>query len=629
MCGITGIYNLNKKEVQKADLISMRDVLEHRGPDDEGTYISPDLRVGLAHRRLSIIDLTEAGHQPMTNEDKTIWITYNGEIYNFQSLRKELERRGHTFRSKSDTEVIIHAYEEYGAECVKKFNGMFAFVIWDEKKKTLFAARDQLGIKPLYYSFENGRFLFGSEIKAILKHPDFKKELNENNISYYLTFGCMPAPHTLFKGVQKLPSAHTLTIDSSGKLKTEEYWNPASNTEKHSEEPYASETKLLLEDSIKKQMVSDVPFGCFLSGGIDSSTNAALMSRALGEPVETFSIGVKDFKEQYNEFKHSRKIADLLGAKKHEVLVGREDFINFLPEFSAHTDDPNADHICFLVYSISKLARDNGVIVAQVGEGADEIFAGYDSYLRAARLLPFWKIARRLPIFLRRMSKVFAKSAFSRIYADRLVLGQEPFWGHAVAFSGSMKDKLLSPHFARRMPQDPAYQVIQDLYAEIDSADPNADNLKRMAYVDIKIRLAEFLLMRVDRMAMANSIETRVPFLDHRLVELAMSIPQDLKIKGSKTKNVLKQAVRGIIPDEIIDRKKQGFGAPVAEWLKNRETAKEFTDIIFNSKLKERKLFDYEYIKSLIKEHQSGKENHTFRIWNLITLSLWYDYWFS
>ncbi len=619
MCGIAGIYDTTGKHpVREADLTRMRNTLSYRGPDGAGNYISPDGRVGLGHRRLAIIDLSEAGAQPMTYRglgasDHGLTITFNGEVYNFKELRVQLEKKGHAFKSQSDTEVILAAYAEWGAECVKRFNGMFSFAIWDEERKELFVARDHVGIKPFYYSFENGVLLFGSEIKAILAHPLCKKNLNEEAIPLYLTFGCLPAPHTLFQGIKKLPAAHSLTIDADGKITIQEYWHPLSGKDQRSkikdqneqEEFFISETRRILEDSIRMQMVSDVPFGCFLSGGIDSSTNAALMSRALGTPVQTFSIGVKDFSEKYNEFEYSRRTAELLGARRHETIAGREDLLAFLPGFAEHADDPQADFISFLVYCLSRLTRDSGVIVAQVGEGADELFAGYPQY--PAFLSAYHAYRRFSPL-----SRLALPFLASNRYAGRLTKGQEPYWGLAVAF-----DNLTS------------CDLVNNLYGEIDRVAPESDILTRATYIDLKIRLPEFLLARVDKMAMAHSIETRVPFLDHRLVELAFQIPEDLKLKNGITKYILKKAVRGIIPDEIIDRKKQGFGAPVKEWLKNPAFSKEFTDIIFNSKMRERNFFNYDEARKLVAEHQSGKRDNTFRIWTLLTLSLWYDRWIA
>jgi asparagine synthase (glutamine-hydrolysing) len=639
MCGITGVYNFEKEEViSERDVITMRDTLRHRGPDGEGVYVSPNGRVGLGHRRLSIIDITSAGAQPMSNAKKSIWVTYNGEIYNFRELRDTLLRKGYRFVSKSDTEVLIYAYEEYGYNCVKHLNGMFAFVLWDESKKTLFAARDHVGVKPLYWAVQDGAFYFGSEIKAILAHPRFKKELCEEHISSYLSFGCVPAPHTLFRDIHKLPAAHYLVVGGGGTPGLTEYWNPISNNRyaghRYDEHGYIGAVRGLLEDSIQAQMVSDVPFGCFLSGGIDSSTNAALMSRALGKPVETFSIGVEDYKK-YNEFGYSRDIAKRLGATTHEVTVGRKDLLEFLPRFGYYADDPNSDPICFLVYYLSRFTRDNGVIVAQVGEGADELFSGYDLYKRVTTFhARAGRWARKLPSSLRGIPYGIG-SAFlrgprfdsHRAYLHRLSRGQELFWGTAVAFSQYHQEQLLTPELRARALS--SYSFVSDIYNRIDTLDPDTDYLGRMTYLELKLRLAEFLLMRVDKMAMAHALETRVPFLDPRLVELALSMPQSLKLRGGTTKYVLKEAVRGLIPDEIIDRPKQGFGAPITEWLRDKENARPIIDSIMNSKLRERGILNYDYIGNLIAAHQSGSVDHTFRIWNLVTLSLWYDWWFT
>lgn len=643
MCGINGVYHFkNSKSVSEPAIKKMRDSLIHRGPDSAGIYISPDKKVGLGHRRLAIIDLSPTGHQPMANEDKTIWIVYNGEIYNFQELRPDLEKKGHIFRSKSDTEVIIHAYEEYGFDCVKKFNGMFAFVIWDEKKKILFAARDHLGIKPFYYAIQNGSFYFGSEIKAILAHPDFKKELEENNVSHYLTFSCMPSPHTLFKNIKKLPAAHYLTIKAGGITHEVEYWNPVSGirnqelgirNQNELEEYFVNETRRLLRDSIKSQMVSDVAFGCFLSGGIDSSTNAVLMSRALGRPVETFSVGFERH-DKYNEFQYSRQTAKLIGAKTHEILINEKHLEEFLPKYAFHADDPNGDPVCLPLFWLSKMTRENGVIMIQIGEGADEIFAGYELYLKALKLYGnLWQWLEKFPAFAKKgLFKATTPfvSDFHKEYLRRLAANQEPFWGTAVAFSDYQKENLLSDEYKTNFYRSSSYDAIKNYYDELKEIDNSADFLKRTAYLEIKHRLPEFLLARADKMTMAHSIEGRVPFLEKQLVELAMQIPAGIKLKNNETKHVLKEAVKGIIPEEIINRKKQGFGTPISEWLRAESPIREkLINIIKNSELKERNILNYDYVGKLIYAHQHQKAEHSFRIWNLITLSLWYDYWFK
>ncbi len=638
MCGISGIYKFNSSgTVSERELSDMRDTLIHRGPDGGANYVSSDGKVGLSQRRLAIIDLSNEAACPMTNEDRKIWITFNGEIYNFKPLREELIKKGHQMRTHGDTEVILHGYEEWGQEIVEKLNGMFAFVIWDEKKKILFAARDHMGIKPFYYAVQNGAFYFGSEIKAILAHPDFNKELEEKNISHYLTFSSLPAPFTLFKDVKKLPAAHRITLGASGELKESAYWNPVkSDNERMDEEFYVSEIRRLLKDSIKSQMVSDVPFGCFLSGGIDSSTNATLMSEALGKPVETFSVGSKEF-PSYNEFQYSRQVAKTLGAKNHEILTTQDDLREFLDKFPYYADDPNGDQVCFPLYYLSQLTKRSGVTVIQIGEGSDELFAGYDTYLKAASLYQaWWTSLEKLPGFARsgafNFSKVFSghKFDFPREYLRRLKEHEEPFWGHAIAFSDLQKDKILTGEYKGKN-HESAYPLIAGFYDEIRSIDKNADFMKQMAYLEIKHRLPELLLHRADRMTMAHSLEGRVPFLDKRLVELALQIPGNMKTNNGKTtKYILKKAVEGIIPKEIIWRKKQGFGTPMREWLRNDSSVSSMlTDIIFNSKLRKRNIFNYENIKALIGSHRHDNVEQTFRIWNLITLSLWYDYWFA
>lgn len=637
MCGISGIYKFRGGEATDAELTRMRDTLTHRGPDSGANFISRNRRAGLSQRRLAIIDLSPAAACPMTNEDGTIWITFNGEIYNFVELREDLRRKGHALRTQGDTETILHGYEEYGVDVVKRLNGMFAFAIWDEKKELLFAARDHVGVKPFYYAVQDGTLYFASEPKAILANPAFRKELRQEYISYYLTFACMPAPLTLFRDIQKLPAAHYLLLGKDGELRVREYWNPLREGDHapRTEAEYVDTVRALLTDSIEKQMVSDVPFGCFLSGGIDSSTNATLMSRAIGTPVETFSIG-SDEHPHYNEFEYSRKIVDLLGAKSHELVVREEDLLSFLPKYGFFADDPNGDQICFLVYYLSELIQKSGVIVAQVGEGADELFAGYPAYLLSARLhRAGWRHLRKLPGVLRSIPHRTISPAlseryeFQKEYFRRLAHNEEPFWGNAIAFTPLQKNLLLTPEYCGALDPGHEYDVIRRYYDEVERLHPDADFLERLTYLELKIRLPELLLARVDKMGMAHSIEARVPFLDKRLVELALHMPEKLKLKNRTTKYVLKKAVEGIIPDEIIWRKKQGFGAPMTEWLKHPKTAEPLLAPIRNSKLRELGILNYEYVDRLIALHQRGTVNHNFRIWNLISLSLWYDYWFG
>lgn len=644
MCGISGVYHFkNSKRVDERALVAMRDTLIHRGPDGGANYSSPDKKVGLSQRRLAIIDLSKGAACPMANEDGTVWITYNGEIYNFHPLREELIKRGHKLRTRGDTEVILHGYEEWGYDIVKKLNGMFAFAIWDENKEILFAARDHVGIKPFYYALQNGTFYFGSEIKAILAHPDFRKDLNETSVSHYLTFSATPAPFTLFNDVYKLPAAHFLVIEKDGSFRQENYWTPVRSASSaagfpRTEAEYITEVQALLENSIKGQMVSDVPFGCFLSGGIDSSLNATLMSRTMGRPVETFSVGYKNFEEK-NEFKYSRMVAKSLGAKNHEVLLDESHMRAFLPKYAKYADDPNGDQVCFPLFWLSELTKRNGVTVIQIGEGSDEIFSGYPSYIRALNLSRAWNFLKRAPKPLRgALLKGFeaighARLDFGKEYIDRLRLGQEPFWGLAVAFGDYAKQGLMTESFKGRVAMS-SYTIVQKYYDQLASMDRQTDFLRKITYVEIQNRLPELLLARADKMAMAHSLEGRVPFLDTRLVELAFNMPTEIKIKGGEPKYILKKVAEKIIPGniqkDIIWRKKQGFPNTIGEWLKPEyEISKELIGAIFNSKLRERELLNYEYVRYLVKAHQTNKADHNFRLWNLVTLSLWYDEWFG
>lgn len=642
MCGLAGVYHFqNSGAVDEMMLQKMGNTLIHRGPDDSGAYISRNKKLGFSFRRLSIIDLSPSGHQPMTTpcRKENVWCMLNGEIYNFAVLRKNLEEKGHSFKSKSDTEVILHLYEDEKEHALLKLNGMFAIALWDEASQKLVLARDRIGIKPLYYAVHNGTLLFASEIKAILAYPGFHKKLNEEAFFHYLTFSCCPAPMTLFEGVKKLPAGHFLTVDETG-IYESQYWDAISSasvnerflSKKHkgSEEYFVENVRSLLKDSVEKQMVSDRPFGVFLSGGIDSTTNTALMTQARGQPVDSFSVNIKDL-PNYDEFAWARKAAAAYGSRHHEITVGPQDLMDFLPELAEHADDPNGDPVCFPLYYLSKLIHDSGVVVAQVGEGADELFAGYDQYRLTVNFWKQWgKKLEALPSFLKKLlfelSTITKNPSYDlhREQLRRLATAEEFFWGAAIAFSEATKWDILSPDFSRRMRGRTSFDVIKPLYQALDEKAPHLDFLNRMTYVELKLRLPELLLMRVDKMTMAHSLESRVPFLDHRLVELSLQIPMDLKLKNGTNKYVLKEAVRGIIPNEIIDRKKQGFAAPIQEWLRG-PLAKELPEVLWKSKIWEANLLNRKTVEKLVADHQNGKADLSFRIWNLITLALWYD----
>src|ERR687895_786659 len=401
MCGICGVLGTRDSFAAGEEVVSrMRETLVHRGPDDGGTWTAP--RIGLGHRRLSIIDLSPAGHQPMSNEDGTVWVTFGGEIYNHEELRPELEAKGHVYRSHTDTETIVHLYEEEGPRCVERLDGMFHYAIWDTRSRELHLARDRLGKKPLYYAQPDGGFLFASEIKALLEHPSLTPELDEEAFFHHLTFACAPAPLTMFAGVRKLSPAQRMTVRADGSREVETYWSPFGRTVEGSDPELAEELLGLLRSAVEKRMMSDVPFGVFLSGGIDSSTNVALMSEQMSRPVETFTVGFSDA-EYLNELEEARRIAKQFGTNHHEVIISEKEMHEFLPRMVFHQDEPIADPVCVPLYYVSKLARDSGTIVVQVGEGSDEIFSGYENYVRHLRIYEnFWRYAERTPPFLRR-----------------------------------------------------------------------------------------------------------------------------------------------------------------------------------------------------------------------------------
>lgn len=637
MCGITGIYNFGGREdvISPEILIKMRDIMTHRGPDSGGIHVTSDRRVGMGFRRLSIIDLSPAGNQPMSNEDGSIWLTFNGEIYNHAKLRPVLQARGHSYRSHSDTETIIHAYEEYGMEgAVQKFEGMFGFALWDSRREKFFLVRDRIGVKPVYYTVKDGVLIYGSEIKAILQHPLVKRDIDPASLYHYLTFVTTPAPSTLFKDIHKLPGGTILEFDAAGRAAERTYWDAiVARPETPPTEGEAIETiRSLLRQSVEKRMISDVPFGVFLSGGIDSSTNVALMAQAMDRPVDTFTVGFKQ-DQAYNELEYARQVAKEFGTNHHEIMIDQEDLIDFLPGLIFHQDEPIADPVCVPLYYVSRLVRQNGTIVVQVGEGADELFCGYNSYMMFLNTYrKAWRYAEMFPVGLRKLGYNIAmplmnltgKGKFND-FLRRAADGEDLFWGGAIAFYELDKHRLLTDHYRQSLGNPTSYSVVRRYLDRIQGA-KDADFLESMIYLELKLRLSELLLMRVDKITMATSIEARVPFLDHKLVEYAMTIPTALKVKNNTAKYILKKAVEGIIPHNIIYRKKQGFGAPINEWL-----FRSFGDVaeerVMNSGLRERGFLNYDEVHRLFAMHKSGQGNYSFQLWNLLNLSLWYDYW--
>ena len=651
MCGFCGILNYGNERItfDESLLTRMSDTVRHRGPDDAGTFISPNRKVGFGFRRLSIVDLSPAGHQPMSSPDGGVTIVFNGEIYNHFVLRKILEAKGHRYRSHSDTESIIYAYQEYGINFVHKLLGMFSIVIWDEGKQQLVVVRDRIGIKPFYYTFAKGNFIFGSEIKAILQYPDVARELNIEALEHYLTFLIPPAPMTLFQGIYKLEAGHRMIIQADGTMKKEQYWDPVpfgvqpsidfngEPVERSSlldkkywsvEETCIKTIRTLLKQSIKDRMMSDVPFGVFLSGGIDSSTNVALMAELMDRPVDTFSVGFRDL-EKYNELRYAQQIAREFKTNHHEIIIDQKDAFDFLPKLIFHQDEPLADPVCIPLYFVSKLARDNGTIVIQVGEGSDEQFAGYQSIRRELLFYhTFWQAYQLLPYSMRHIIFGIVAPFFESVgsflaldYLRKATESNELFWGGAINFTEAHKRRLMTK---RRNPEE-SHTYVHRWHEEILRRDPSADYLKRMIYLEFKQRLPELLLMRVDKVSMATSVEARVPFLDHRMVEYSMAIPQSFKLKNGKTKYILKKAVEEIIPRNIIYRQKQGFAAPISEWLKNEWYTFAHDQILQSPLINE--YFRKDTIDALMRQHQQGRGKVGQNLWNLLNLVLWHKYW--
>ena len=664
MCGVVGVFDFGGGRIDESVLTRMRDKMVHRGPDGAANWISDAGDVGLGHRRLSIIDLSTAATQPMCNEDGGVWVTYNGEIYNHAALRQELLAAGHQFRTHhSDTEVLVHGYEQWGLEgLARRIEGDYAFGLWDAKARQLHLVRDRIGVKPLYFSLANGIALFASEIKALLEHPAVARDIDPLAMYHYLSFLTAPAPLTMFKGVFKLPAGHLATVHADGRFTAQRYWDAApGHTDLRKELhglPDSAQEELLIKGvrerltaAVDKRMMSDVPFGVFLSGGIDSSTNVALMARLMDRPVDTFSVGFKDY-THLNELDYAERVAKEYKTNHHEIRIDEADMRGYLDELIHHQDEPIADWVCIPLYFVSKLAHDNGVTVVQVGEGSDEQFSGYASYMGYLRMYQdYWQPYRRyVPRPLRSAVASLAKGVGRvlprvEVYADildRAARDREHFWSGATVFWDTLKSQLVRPGSIQAgdgyealidsglMPasylQPDTFNVIKSFVDRMDKMQPGHDILARMTYNEFQLRLPELLLMRVDKIGMSVSLEARVPFLDHHLVEYSSDIPMEQKIKGRTAKYLLKKAVEGLIPDEIIYRKKMGFGAPMSQWLKG-DFGRFVHSEMMKSGLMRRGYFERDYVQSLFDGHFSGRRDNSLYIWTLFNLTAWYDYW--
>jgi len=627
MCGIAGVLKFdNNAAVNEASLARMCATMTHRGPDDEGLFVRG--RIGLAMRRLSIIDLVN-GRQPMCNEDGTIFIVFNGEIYNHPALRERLLKAGHRFISHSDTETIVHLYEDLGSGCVEQLRGMFAFAIWDSRTDRLFIARDRLGIKPLYYCVTRDCILFGSEIKVLLAAGDISPAFDRSTLPEYLAFGYLSGQETCYQKIHKLMPGHWMEIDSKGQLRTEQYWNlrNCGDDVRGDQSYYVKAYREMLENAVKSHLMSDVPLGVFLSGGLDSSAVAALATHIHGGPVETFSVGYPE--ETCSELPYARLVAQHLHADHHEVLLREQEFFDLIPKLIWHEDEPIAWPSSVALYFVARSASER-VKVVLTGEGSDETLAGYSRYAFTLKNVAWDRIYRHLtPRFARQhLRESIANSGWlsaqlRRKLAHTFLARNGDSWpefyfdNFFAAFSETEQAALLHPSIRHQFSAGKSYGHVLDYWQEAPG-----DLLQRLLYTDIKTYLVE-LLMKQDNMSMATSIESRVPFLDHELVEFSLKIPQRFLIKGLAGKEILKKAVRELLPPAIVRRAKLGFPTPWSQWLAGPRL-ESIQKMLLENRTLDRKLFNPTAVRRIFREHRNGHRDHYDRIWRLLNLELWH-----
>ena len=623
MCSISGIMYFNKKLfVKKKQIHNMNLTLKHRGPDASGIWISKNKNIGFGHTRLSIIDLSKEANQPFVDRTKNYILAFNGEIYNYMEIKKKLIDKGYKFKTKnSDTEILLLSYIEWGLKCVDKFRGMFAFAIWDNLKKKVFLIRDRVGVKPLYYKFDSEKLIFSSEIKAILLDPDYIPEIDEESMYHYLTFLCTPAPKTMFKQINKLEAGTWLSFDEKGNSEKKQYWDPLQDKELIDLENINKVLVRTLKESIKYRGISDVDVGVFLSGGIDSSTNAYFFSKDSKKKIKTFSIGYdKEYKSYKSELNYARIVAKHIKSLHFEKKLRKDDVKNLIFDMVYFQDEPISDPVCVPIFYVSKLARENNVKVCQVGEGADELFFGYTNWLRTSKInlllnnLFFPNFLKRLILLLYKKFNIQYKYTADLL---RRSLEKKPiFWGGAEAFSSFEKNQLFSNSFKKKIKNFDSWDCIRPHY-EFFNKNAKYKNIENwMTYLDLKIRLPELILMRIDKMTMANSLEARVPFLDHNLVQKTIDLPKKIKIKKNKLKVLLKDIVKGLLPYEILNRKKQGFGLPLKEWFEDGLGINEKK--IINEFVNKTDFFKKETIQKII-----DRKGDT-RLWFLLNLAIWW-----
>ncbi|HVG30151.1 MAG TPA: asparagine synthase (glutamine-hydrolyzing) [Pyrinomonadaceae bacterium] len=623
MCGIAGFAGDNEglsREERAGVLERMCRVIRHRGPDDQGTLVTDGAAIGM--RRLSIIDLA-GGHQPMAGEDGRVALVFNGEIYNYRELKPELERKGHRFVTNSDTETIVHAYEEFGAGCVERLRGMFAFAVWDSRSRELFIARDRVGKKPLFYAVTpRGTLVFGSELKSLLEHPELGREVDPEALDAYLSLGYVPDPLCILRGVRKLPPGCHLTF-KDGRVNVQSYWDfeyaePSAAEARRDVDDYLEELRALLDESVRMRLVADVPLGAFLSGGVDSSTVVGLMSRHASGPVKTFSIGFRE--DSYDELAYARVAAKAFETEHHELIVTPE-VCQVVDELAWHLDEPSADSSAIPTYAVSKMAREHVKVVLS-GDGGDELFAGYTRYLTDRGRRGFARLPRavREGVMLP-FSRSLPHGAWGRNYLHNVSLDPVARYLDSVSFiTGLNKLSLYTEGMRARLGgASRAEAVFRGHAARVASPDP----LDTLLYIDSKTYLPGDILTKVDRMSMAASLEARVPLLDHKLIEFVTRIPASLKMKGAETKHVFKRAVRGLVPDEILDRPKQGFGVPIPQWI-NAQLRGRIRETLTDARARARGYFEPRYLRLMLDEHERGRRDHSAQLWSLFMLELWH-----
>lgn len=620
MCGIYGVLSLEGNDCPGADLLrQMGRVVTHRGPDDEGVYCGRGVALGM--RRLSIIDLS-GGHQPITNEDETIWVVCNGEIYNFQELRDRLLSQGHVFRTKSDTEVLVHLYEQEGLDFVKRLRGMFGIALWDAAKARLVIARDRLGKKPLYVWRGSKHIIFGSEIKSILEAPEVSRKMNYSALDEYLALGYVPAPLTLFEGIEKVLPGHFLLCER-GRVQDQEYWDVRfDQIESHTEGEWVERVRDTFLEAVKLRLISDVPLGAFLSGGIDSSAVVAAMSRLTNRPVKTYSIGFEGEDQFYNELPYARMVAEAFHTDHHEIIV-RPNVSELLPKLIWHMDEPIADSASITTYLVSRLARESVTVILS-GVGGDELFGGYRRYL-----------SDNLHRYYRKLPRVFRGDWLAKAFA-RLPQDRHSNWKNNVRYATAFLKAANQDRAARYAGYVGVFSP--EMRAELLRANPSAefsptftryfshangaDELNQLIYLDIKTSLADDLLLLTDKTSMAASIECRAPFIDAELVELTSRMPSNLKVRGLSMKYLLKKVVEPWLPKAILHRKKRGFGAPIGAWLR-KDLDSLVQETLSEAQLRKRGIFDVEAVKNIIAAHRSERSDHTDHLMTLISLELW------